>query len=190
MRMELSQRLMKGKGETMSEFIIKKYNIRLTDDKKHLAADNTIGKHQSDAEYVKEHKDEIIQILLEKEAREEQAAKQYRQKLKAIEGLDELENCIADWSKYNRAMGRYIERDCTGNAPVKPPHTVNELSEKYPRAAAYIKADQWSYSAHYYKAMCGDKAKTAILNGENHKEVIEDMEAAWANYTEEVVFND
>lgn len=171
----------------MSETIIRKYNIRLTDDKKSLAADKKLG--ERDADYVNEHKDEIIQILLDKEAREERAAKAYREKLKAIEGLDELERAITDWSDYNRAMSRYIERDCTGKAPVKPSNTVEELSEKYPRAAAFIKADQWSYSAHYFKATCGDKAKCRILDGDNYKEAIADMKAAWAQYTEERAFD-
>lgn len=173
----------------MSEQMISKYNIRLTDDKQHIAADKVIAKNQSDAEYVRHHKDEILQILLEREAEAEKKAQAYREKHNAIEGLEELEKAIVDWNTYNRSMSRYIERDCTGKAPVKPSNTVDELSGKYPRAAAYIKADQWSLSTHFFKATCGDKAKCRILDGDNYKEAIDDMEAAWAQYVNEHAFD-
>ena len=82
-------------------------------------------------------------------------------------------------------MSRFIDRDCTGTAPMKPELTVEEVSEKYPRAAAYIKADRWSDASHYYKASCGRRAKEAILNGDNYEDVISEMKSAWSKYTEE-----
>lgn len=169
----------------MNEEMIKKYNIRLSTGKDKLVVNGKIGKSQKDKEYVKAHKDEIVDILIQKEKQEEYERNEYRRKIESIEGLIQLESLISDWSKYNNDMSRFIERDCTGKPPTKPEVTVEEMSEKYPRAAAYIKADRWSYSAHYYKSSCGTRAKEAILNGENYEDAISDMKSAWKKYTEE-----
>lgn len=171
----------------MNEKMIEKYNIKLHADKDKLVVDGKIGKNAKDTKYVQEHKAEIIDILKQKELAEEQQRLEHRRKIESIEGLVELQTAISDWNKYNNAMSRYIDRDCIGTAPVKPAVTVDELTEKYPRAAAYIKADQWSYSSHYYKASCGERAKKAILDGDNYKDVIADMKSAWKKYTEESV---
>lgn len=119
------------------------------------------------------------------EKRDEIERDERRQRIEAIEGLVQLQTAITDWNEYNNAMSRYIERDCTGKAPSKPKKTVDELSREYPKAAAYIKADRWSYSRHYYKSTCGQRAKEEILNGRNYEEAIEDMISSWRKYTEE-----
>lgn len=165
----------------MNEKMIEKYNIRLNSDKDKLVVNGRIGKSTKDKQYVQDHKNEIIDILIQKE----QERLEYIRKVESIEGLVELQKAISDWVSYNNAMSRYIERDCIGTVPVKPAITVDELSEKYPRASAYIKADRWSYSSHYYKASCGKRAKEAILNGENYEDVISDMKSSWKKYTEE-----
>lgn len=169
----------------MAEEMIKKYNIKLNSDKTQIMVDGKIGKSSTDTAWVKKHKAEIIDILLEKEAKEEAAREEYRQKLAAIEGLIELQNAMQEWSEYKSAMNRFIERDCIGEAPEKPKATVSELKEKYPKAAAYVYADNWSYAAHYYKAILGERAKAKILDGEDYTEVILDMKEAWDDYTKE-----
>lgn len=173
----------------MNEKMINKYNIKLNADKDKLVVDKKIGKSAKDTQYVKDHKKEIVDILIQRERAEEESRLEKARKIESIEGLVELQTAISDWSDYRNAMNRYIERDCTGKAPIKPDKTVEELREMYPRAAAYITADQWSYSAHYYKASCGDRAKAAILDGQNYKDVIADMKSAWSNYTDEHMFD-
>lgn len=167
----------------MNEQIIEKYNIKLSTDKTNLLVYGKVG--ENDEEYIKGHKDELVDILVRKEKQEEQERNERRKRIEAIEGLVKLQTAITDWNTYNNAMSRYIERDCTGKAPEKPTETVEELSKQYPRAAAYVKADRWSYSSHFYKASCGKRAKEAILNGNNFEEVIADMKSAWSKYTEE-----
>lgn len=171
----------------MNEQMIDKYNIRLNDDKDKLVVDGRIGKSTKDKQYVKEHKEEIVDILIQREKAEEDKRLERRRKIEAIEGLVELQNAMSDWNKYNNEFSRYVERDCTGTAPKKPEVTVEELKKRYPKAAAYVKADQWSYSSHYFKASRGQEAKERIINGDNYKDVIADMETAWNKYTEENV---
>lgn len=167
----------------MNEQMIEKYKIALSVDKTNLIVYGKVG--DTDKEYIKGHKDELVDILVRKEQQEEQERNERRKRIEAIEGLVLLQTAITDWNTYNNAMSRYIERDCTGKAPEKPKETVEELARKYPRAAAYVKADRWSYSSHYYKALCGKRAKEAILNGDSHEEVISDMKSAWSKYIEE-----
>ncbi len=169
----------------MNEQMIEKYNIRLSDSKDKLLVDGRIGRSAKDKQYVKEHKGELLEILIEREEKAEQERQERRRRIESIQGLVELESTIAAWVTYNNAMSRYIERDCTGQAPVKPSKTIEEVKKEYPRAAAYIRADQWSYSSHYYKSSCGNRAKEAILNGDNYEDAIADMETAWKKYTEE-----
>lgn len=169
----------------MNEKMIDKYNIRLDESKEKLLVDGRIGRSAKDKQYVKEHKSELIDILLKQEEQAEQKRQGRRKKIESIDGLAELEATIMEWNSYQNAMGRFIERDCTGIAPKKPSKTVEQLKGQYPRAAAYVKADRWSYSSHYYKASCGTRAKEAILNGEDYEAAIEDMQTAWRKYTEE-----
>ena len=142
-------------GDTMNEKIIKKYSMKLNSDKTQIICDGNIKKNSTDVAYVKEHKDELISVLERMEVEAEQKRIERQKKIAAIEGLDLIQAAISKWVRYNNDMSRYIERDMTGKAPKKPDTTIEELNKMYPRAAAYIKADRWSYSAHYFKAACG-----------------------------------
>jgi hypothetical protein len=171
----------------MNEKLIEKYGMKLNEDKTQIICDGNIKKSSDDVAYVKEHKDELISVLKRMESEAEQKRIERQKKIAAIEGLDQIQTTISQWVRYNNGMSRYIERDMTGKAPKKPEVTIEELNKLYPRAAAYIKADRWSYSAHYFKAACGKAAKEAILNDVDYKEAIEDMECAWKEYTEEQI---
>lgn len=81
-------------------------------------------------------------------------------KLRGIEGLDELAAAIADDNlTFEKIM---------------------KLEEKYPRAAAYRKAQGYSWAAHPKRSALGEKAMSRILDGEDHTAVIQEMEDAWA----------
>ena len=82
-----------------NEEMIKKYNIRLNTDKDKLVVNGKIGKSQKDKEYVKAHKDEIVDILIRKEKQEEYERNERRRKIESIEGLVQLESVISDWNK-------------------------------------------------------------------------------------------
>ena len=171
----------------MNEKMIQKYNIRLGVNKDKLVVDSKIGRSAKDKQYIKEHRDELLEILIDREEKKEQELQEKRKRIESIQGLKELQKTIADWNRYSSAMSRYIERDCTGNAPEKPKKTIAEVKQEYSKAAAYVKADQWSYSSHYFKSSCGERAKEAILNGEDFETAIDDMVTAWKKYTEESV---
>lgn len=76
------------------------------------------------------------------------------------------------------------EKNDGTNPPVAPKSDINELINKYPRSAAYIKAENWKMSANYSKSIYGEKACNRIINEENYENVIKEMEKEWSDYCE------
>ena len=107
-------------------------------------------------------------------------------KIKAnIPGLDELQACVNDWDNYHEGFNQMMEdEDNDGvNPPKRPAKEVAGVAAQYPIASAYVKADNWSLASHYAKSGAGDRAKEKIINGEDYKSVIADMEKEWSDHT-------
>lgn len=90
-------------------------------------------------------------------------------KIQGIEGLPELMAAIIDEAQIEIDTARYYER-------------IKELEAKYPRAAAYLKAQDYRWSAYRKQSALGDRAMYRILEGEDHAVVIQEMEDAWATW--------
>lgn len=60
---------------------------------------------------------------------------------------------------------------------------IAELEQKYPRAAVYLKAQRWSWSAEQKKSDLGKKAMNRILDGDDPAVVMEEMESSWTAFT-------
>lgn len=112
------------------------------------------------------------------------AADAKRAKIDAIEGLNELRKAINDIDRYHRAFDRMMEDENNDGVrpPKRPTMNVEELKAKYPRAAAYLKAEKFATGAHYVKANAGSKALDKIINGEDYTAAIAEMEAEWSEY--------
>ena len=118
----------------------------------------------------------------------EKAHAERQAKINAIEGLEELEYTIRAWEDYHEAFNRAMEEG-DGFFPAMPSVKVEEVSNKYPRAAAYITARGWSRSANYAKASAGAKALEAIINGEDHEQAVKAMNAEWTAYCNERIWD-
>lgn len=128
---------------------------------------------------------EEIRLHLQNEEEAKQAAANARQeKIDAIEGLREIHDAKEAWSRYHDAFNRMMEDQDNDGAcpPTRPTVSVEELNAKYPRAAAYIKAENYSCAANYAKSSAGRKALEKIINGEDYAQAIADMEAEWSAY--------
>lgn len=103
---------------------------------------------------------------------------------KACPGIDELRAAIADTERYHEQFERMMEDENNDGArPPKPIRgDVDSLRTKYPAAAAYLKAESWSYADHYAKSAAGRKAMERIEAGVDHAQVIVDMEAEWSDH--------
>ncbi len=61
----------------------------------------------------------------------------------------------------------------------RPAHDIPAMLAKYPRAAAYLKAEAWARGAHYAKVAAGKAALEKIIQGEDFAAALAEMEAAW-----------
>jgi len=102
---------------------------------------------------------------------------------KMVPGLDELRAALNDRDRHYRATQSRFDDENGCCRQVRPVAVDPEqAAEKYPVAAAYIKADGWTNSNNVGKYSAGKKAKARIEAGENHEIVIADMEREWTSY--------
>ena len=141
---------------------------------------------QKHLDELKAKREEILKYLADKKAAEKAAAEAREAKINAIEGLKELKAAINEQDDYHHEINRRFENEALSSIlPAQPKTNIKELKEKYPRAAAYIKAENWKYANNYAKAAAGQKALERIINGENHEQALADMEAEWSAHCQE-----
>jgi hypothetical protein len=131
-----------------------------------------------EAQEIRNAKPEILNYFAE-----EKEAKALRaKKISEIEGLEELQKAIADEENYHYQIERRFENESLSSFGIaKPATSSKDLAVRYPRAAAYLKADKWSDSENINKRSAGKKALEKIINGEDHEKVLADMEAEWTS---------
>ena len=168
---------------TISE-MIEKYKIRDN-------GDGTIGlviSSKDAAIYgaeIKAHKAEILAELRARAAAEKAEAERKAEEFRRnVPGLDELRAAIAE----NERNYERQRKDIDMGAPrihTFTPIDTDALRDKYPAAAAYIKAEGYWMSAHYAKSSAGKKAMEIIAAGGDYKQAIVDMEAEWKAHCEQ-----
>ncbi len=137
-------------------------------------------------EWVKANKNVLIAEIkaIENEKVEREA------KIQAIEGLEELKAAIAAKEQYEYERQKRWESESLSSILPEPPKVdVEALKIKHPRAWAYIRAEGWANASHYAKAAAGRVALERIINGDDHDQVIADMEAEWNAYTEQHIWD-
>lgn len=136
---------------------------------------------------VKAHPAEMQEIkaaLMDEEAEERETAERRRNFRDAIPGLKELEAAKAEQATYREAFARAVDSG-DGIYPTKPKSDPEKLSARYPAAAAILRAESYSCASNDRKASAGRKAVERILDGEDWKKVINDMETEWHEATSE-----
>ncbi len=161
---------------------ISRYSIMLHEDGDKLRCARP--KAQADAQWIIAHKAEIIAELRRRQEQAAAAAREHQARIDAIEGLRELQAALNAHDAYRRAFAHMM--DDGQNDGIRPPavpaSSIEELRARYPRAAAYIKADAWACAEHYAKAAAGRKALERIIQGDDYAAALADMEAEWAAY--------
>lgn len=95
-----------------------------------------------------------------------------------IEGLAEIEDAISALAKWECDFERSFEGDnaCGGmGVGQKPNVDIDALKAKYPRAAAYLKAEEKSLCSNYELAAIGKKALEEVIYGDYQK-AMDDMQ--------------
>lgn len=104
-----------------------------------------------------------------------------------IDGLCEIRDAIRAEHEYHDAFRKMMDDEYNdGVRPPKMPETDSgALKVRYPRAAAYLKAESWYYSANFAKSNAGSKAMERIINGDDYDIVIQDMKGEFDKYSNE-----
>lgn len=130
---------------------------------------------------VKAHPAEVQEIkaaLMAEEAEERETAERRRAFRATIPGLAEIEAADEAFFAYRRAFARAMDSG-DGVYPKPPKENTDELRERYPMAAAMLRAESYSHAANYHKASAGRKAVERILDGEDWEKAVSDMEGEW-----------
>ena len=167
--------------------LIKELGMFLASDGEHIAMPKC-KKAIKMGPVITANREAILAILRKDKADKKAAIEERQRKIDSIEGLKELEALMDEWDKWFRALHRSYD-DCTYRVPVKPAIEVAELAKKYPRAAAYIKAEAMSEARHFAKSSAGKKALERIINGEDYGEALRDAEAEWTKYCDDHVWD-
>jgi hypothetical protein len=139
---------------------------------------------------LKTRKQEIIDYLVAEEAAAKAAAEDRKAKIAAIEGLAELQAARDAEAEYHHEFNRRLEDEALSSImPARPKVSAEDVAAKHPRAAAYIKAENWTYSNNYTKNAAGRKALERIINGEDHEQVLAEMEAEWSAHCDQHVWD-
>lgn len=127
---------------------------------------------------------EIKAALLAEQTEERETAERRRNFRAAIPGLAEIEAADEAFFAYRRAFARAMDSG-DGVYPKPPKENTDELRERYPMAAAMLRAESYSRASNYRKASAGRKAVERILDGDDWEKAISDMEAEWHEATGE-----
>lgn len=107
-----------------------------------------------------------------------------------VTGISEIENARDEWAEYHRKVARQHEtEDGCCEWPRKPSVIVADLVARYPVAAAWLRAEGFSYAANDLKAGAGLRALERLGAGEDHETVIAEMEAEWSQAATAAVWN-
>lgn len=101
-----------------------------------------------------------------------------------IEGLSELRAAIEENNAYQESFHQMMaNEDNDGIYPPKTPqYSVAELMRKYPSAAAYLEAEEYSESENYAQSTIGEKALNRMRTGEDCLLVQKEMQNEWTDY--------
>lgn len=160
------------------EQLIKDYELRITADG-NLAVRSFLRPTAKDIEDIKSHKEEIIQYFKDIENTKELK----NQKIKAIEGLAELQKAINEYENYLCKKENAFENEFASSVSKSyDGASIKELKAKYPRASAYLLANSWTYSNNYHKSALGQIALDKIIDGNDYNEAISQMESVWTSF--------
>ena len=153
--------------------LIKKYDIRLAmkwidgqyvpDGRLYIAGCQSQTQHGDFAAIVAA-KPEIVSILTAEFEAKRRAEAEREAKIAAIPGLAEIQAARDDVDKWRSEFERsFADVGGLGVRP-RPQYDFDALYAKYPRAAAYLKADGMALAEHDVKAAAGRKARASALS--------------------------
>lgn len=154
--------------------LVEKYEITLYGKDKVQLKQVTLLKKDKMEKVVMERKPEIMAYLKEEEVQKKRSYEDRQEKIRAIEGLEEIQNAMREQIRWQRDFEISMSRG-DGILPSKPIDNIDELKRKYPRAAAYLIAERESLKNNFELSAIGKKALEAIINGEDYEAAMNRM---------------
>lgn len=173
--------------------LIRRYRIALKIDEHGQPTGNLIvyraDKTALDA--IKAAKPEIVSVLLEARETSLRAEQERQKKIDAIPGLREIEAARADLVNWKLEFDASFDGENGGGVGVrpKPKHDMDAMYAQYPRAKAYLDAQEFAASENDAKSAAGRKALESIINGENHEQAIAAMNSEWSAYCKKHIWD-
>ena len=168
--------------------LIQRYKIALKIDEHGQPTGNLIvyraGKTALAA--IKTAKPEIVADLLAQREAGLRAEQDRQKKIAAIPGLREIEAARADLVNWKLEFDASFDSENGGGVGVrpKPKYDMDAMYAQYPRAKAYLDAQEFAASENDAKSAAGQKALESIINGENYEQAIHTMNSGWAAHCE------
>lgn len=166
--------------------LIKQYRISLKLDEQGQPNGNLMvcRADKSALAAIKAAKPEIVAALLAQREACLRAEQERQSKIDAIPGLREIKAARADLVNWKLEFDASFDGENGGGVGVrpKPKYDMDTLQAKYPRAKAYLDAQDFAASENAAKSAAGQKALEAIINGDDYALAISAMEAAWKDH--------
>lgn len=133
---------------------------------------------------IKAAKPEIVAALLAQRDAGIRAEQERQAKIAAIPGLREIEAARADLASWQLEFSASFDGEGGGGVGVrpKPKYDMDAMYAKYPRAKAYLDAQDFAAAENYAKSAAGQKALEAIINGEDCERAVSTMDAEWKSH--------
>lgn len=140
-------------------------------------------------ECVKAKKQEILDYLRGKEEEKNRKWIERRKKIEAIPGLKELQLAMDDLEEWKTEFDASFSDVGGLGVRKKPEYNFKEMYEKYPVAHAYLKAEELAYKSNDELSEIGFRALERIIEGENYKMVLADMEREEKEFVQKHVWD-
>lgn len=135
-------------------------------------------------DFIRAEKSGILAYLQEAKVLE----KRRNAALASMEGIDEIRKAVYAIRNFHRQFNDAMDNE--DYRPIKRPDIdLDALYKKYPIAKAYLDAEAFGLSENFAKSKIGKDAMNRILDGENHENVISDMNAEWSEYVNRHAFD-
>ena len=143
---------------------------------------------EDDAEELLRKNKSVIMEYFEKE----RARKIERdQRIESIEGLREILSAQEELAEWHRRFNESFEGEgAVGGIGVgpKPEHDMDAMYERYPRAAAYIKAQQYTLKENLELSKIGNDALDEVIFGD-YRKAITDLENRLQEFTKKHIWD-
>lgn len=99
--------------------------------------------------------------------KKETAEKERQHLLENVPGLIILQSAVDQWNYYFEVFNRAMEDEYNDGVsmPIKPTSDIDQLKKEYPRAAAYVKADNYLMASNFLKSSAGATAMKILGDG-------------------------